>query len=530
MTPLLEVRHITKEYPGCRANDRVNLCIDMGEIHALLGENGAGKSTLMKIIYGVVQPDEGELLWRGMPVNIKGPAHARQLGIGMVFQHFSLFDTLSVLENILLSLPAHEARDRLRVLRQLDDMGKRYGMHLDPHRPVSTLSTGERQRVELIRALLNEPQLLILDEPTSVLTPQECEGLFASLRKLAADGCSILFISHKLQEVKDLCQRATILRGGCVVDELDPRETDIDTMAARMVGSGTATHATTRPGVQGEAAISVHHLTLPGFSSHEVGVRDVSFTAYKGEILGIAGVAGNGQACMLRALSGEQLSQSDDVRIGARGIGRLNPAQRRKLGMAVVPEDRLGRGAVPDMTLVENALLTAADQGLVKKGVIQHGALRDWTSQLCKLFKVKTAGIDAQARSLSGGNLQKFIIGREVLQQPAVLVASHPTWGVDIGSAVAIREALLTLRDQGCAVIILSEDLDELFEISDRMTALCHGQLAPIKARQDTSVEEVGRWMGGDFSDTPPAAESSAIAAATAAHSDLPQENRHAQA
>ncbi|MFP8968524.1 ABC transporter ATP-binding protein [Pokkaliibacter sp. CJK22405] len=500
MTPLLEVRRITKVYPGCKANDRIHLDIRAGEIHALLGENGAGKSTLMKIIYGVVQPDEGELLWQGDPIILKGPAHARELGIGMVFQHFSLFDTLSVLENVLLSLPAKEAKQRQQVIQRIAQMGEQYGMHLDPHRPVSSLSTGERQRVELIRALLNRPRLLILDEPTSVLTPQECEGLFQSLRKLAASGCAILFISHKLQEVKDLCERATILRAGEVVDELDPRETDIETLAARMVGAGTATHASSRPGSRGQRAININELTLSGLSSHEVGVRNVSFEAFRGEILGIAGVAGNGQACLLRALSGEQLATSQSIQLDDQPVGKLSPSKRRLRGLAVVPEDRLGRGAVPEMSLVDNALLTASHKGLVKQGMIRRGALRQWTKEVCESFRVKTAGIDAQARSLSGGNLQKFIIGREVKQQPTVLVASHPTWGVDIGSAVSIREALLNLRDQGCAVIILSEDLEELFEISDRMAALCHGELSPIKAVTDTSLEEVGRWMGGDFS------------------------------
>lgn len=498
----LRLENIVKEYPGCRANDGIDLTAAPGEIHALLGENGAGKSTLMKVIYGVIQPDEGALYWDGQKLTLQGPAHARQLGIGMVFQHFSLFETLTVAENIALGLPAGEARNRKALDERIRDVSKHYGMALDPRRFVHTLSTGERQRVEIVRCLIQHSRLLILDEPTSVLTPQEVTDLFRTLRQLAEEGCSILFISHKLQEVRDLCHHATVLRHGKVTGECDPTETSTEAIARLMVGEDTPLTTEVPPAAPGEALLQVSRLNYRSNDPFGTSLKNIRLDLRAGEIVGIAGVAGNGQDELLRALSGEALVARDCMRLDRESIGQLGPDARRRKGIAVVPEERLGRGAVPEMSLVDNALLTASSRGLVRKGWVTYQRVRDYANRVRERFQVKSAGIDAVARSLSGGNLQKFIIGREALQEPRLLVASHPTWGVDVGFAVAIHQVLVELRDRGAAVLLISEDLDELFQLCTRMGAMCGGRLSPLVPTESLTIEQLGQWMAGDFPDT----------------------------
>lgn len=500
--PRLHLRGITKRYPGCLANDRIALDILPGEIHALLGENGAGKSTLMKIIYGVTQPDAGEIIWEGAPVVMRDPAQARERGIGMVFQHFSLFETLSVAENIALALGKAAGTPR-QLEPKIREVSQRYGMPLEPQRLVHSLSIGERQRVEIVRCLMQDIKLLILDEPTSVLTPQEADELFVTLRQLAADGCSILFISHKLNEVRALCQRATVLRGGKVSGECVPADCSDLELARLMVGDAAGLGAE-YPKAKGAAPF----LTVNGLSWHNadpfgVSLHDLSLEVCAGEIVGIAGVAGNGQDELLALLSGEQrLSGADAAVIQFLGepVAALRPDARRHRGMAFVPAERLGHGAVPDMTLADNGLLTAFQQsGLVRRGLIRHGAVRAFADRIIEQFGVKTPNAQAAARSLSGGNLQKFILGREILQQPRLLIAAHPTWGVDVGAAAAIHRALIELRDAGAAILVISEDLEELFQISDRIAALSHGRLSIPVATASTTTAEVGRWMAGQF-------------------------------
>lgn len=498
----LELRGIRKQYPGTLANDDVHFNIHAGEIHALLGENGAGKSTLMKIIYGVTKPDAGEILWEGKAVTINEPKQARALGIGMVFQHFSLFETLTVSENIALAL-GDQAGDPQTLSERIRDVSQRYGMALEPERHVHSLSIGERQRVEIVRCLIQDIKLLILDEPTSVLTPQEVTTLFETLKQLAAEGCSILFISHKLNEVKALCDGATILRGGKISGECDPREESTLSMAHMMVGDSTVVSDTYEKVTGQEPFLTVHNLNKASNDPFGTHLKNINFEVRQGEILGIAGVAGNGQEELLAVLSGEAPLRNRDRHaiqfpmIGA--VGHLGPARRRKRGLAFVPEDRLGRGAVPDMSLVENGLLTGFLQNLVKGGFISMQKTTQFAQTIIKQFKVKTPDEQAHAASLSGGNLQKFIIGREILQKPKLLVASHPTWGVDIGAATAIHKALIELRDQGAAILVISEDTDELFQISDRMGALFCGTLSPIKPTNETNLDEVGQWMAGVF-------------------------------
>ncbi len=501
--PRLSLRNISKRFPGVLANDRVCLDIHPGEIHAMLGENGAGKSTLMKMIYGVLKPDEGDIYWQGQSVEIEDPAQARRLGIGMVFQHFSLFETLTVTENIALSLPASESRDMKALGQRIREVSQRYGMALEPDRLVHSLSIGARQRVEIVRSLIQDIRLLILDEPTSVLTPQEVDGLFATLNQLAREGCSILFISHKLNEVRALCHNATILRGGRVTGDCKPADESAQSIARMMVGADTPISTTYEKRDGGDDFLVVEGLSLDSEDPFGTRLKNINLRVRKGEIVGIAGVAGNGQDELLAVLSGERLADSaEQIQLPAGRIALLPPLQRRTIGMAFVPEERLGRGAVPDMSLTENGLLTAYGAGLVKHGLVNWRKTREFAQRIVDDFKVKCAGIEASAKSLSGGNLQKFIIAREIRQHPSLLLAAHPTWGVDIGAAVAIHQALIELRDAGTAILIVSEDIDELFEISDRICAICHGELSPLKSTRDTSIGEVGQWMAGHFDGT----------------------------
>ena len=505
--PLLALRSITKQYPGCLANDAIDLTVMPGEIHALLGENGAGKSTLVKTIYGVVQADAGEIRWRGAPVHIASPNAARRLGIGMVFQHFSLFDGLTVLENVALGLPGRGANRALS--DEIVNVSSNYGLPLDPMREVHTLSVGERQRIEIVRCLLQNPQLLIMDEPTSVLTPQEVAELFKTLRILSGEGRAILYISHKLQEIKDLCEVSTILRQGQVVANCDPREESTASLAQMMIGDELAP-----PGAHGllsEAApiLMLDRLSTASSDRFGIDLKKIDLSIRPGEILGIAGVAGNGQTELLQALSGEALSERPDAIIfGDRPIGSMGPKQRRALGLAVVPEERLGHAAVPAMHLTENALLTGyAAMKLTSGGLIRARPVRQYAQSIMDAFDVRAAGIGSAAASLSGGNLQKFVVGREILQKPAVLVAAQPTWGVDAGAAGAIRRALRTLAEEGAAVVVISQDLDELMEISDRIAVLNVGHLSKPRPINSVTIEEIGLLMGGIHGAAQPVAE-----------------------
>ncbi|WP_042339485.1 ABC transporter ATP-binding protein [Paraburkholderia ferrariae] len=499
--PRLALSGITKQYPAVRANDDVTLTVLPGEIHALLGENGAGKSTLMKIVYGAVRPDAGEIRWEGQRVEIASPAAARKLGIGMVFQHFSLFETLTVGENIALSLD--EPFDLKTLARRIREVSAQYGLDVDPQRHVHSLTVGERQRVEIVRCLLQNPRLLIMDEPTSVLTPQAVRKLFGTLRRLAAEGCSILYISHKLDEIQELCDTATVLRGGRVTGNVIPRDETHASLARLMVGHELPDY-TRRTHAPGDVLLEAKHLSMPSDDPFGTSLSDVSFAVHAGEILGIAGVSGNGQAELLAALSGEALltrhgAAADAVTICGKAAGRLSAGARRKLGFAFVPEERLGRGAVPAMSLSENALLTAYREGMVRSGWLRTGAMRAFAERCIGAFDVRCGGPDALAQSLSGGNLQKFIVGREILQAPKVLVVAQPTWGVDVGAAAFIRQQLLDLSARGVAILVISEELEELFDICDRIAVLAGGRLSPARLTGETNAEEIGRWMAGLF-------------------------------
>jgi ABC-type uncharacterized transport system ATPase subunit len=493
----LELTGITKRFPGVLANDNVSFAVRPGEIHALLGENGAGKSTLVKMIYGIMQPDAGEIRWNGELVVVTSPKAARKLGVGMVFQHFSLFEALSVLENIALGMdskiPSRELEARIREVMQT------YGLTLDPHRTVATLSVGERQRIEIVRALLLNPKLLIMDEPTSVLTPQEVEQLFGVLRQLASEGCSILYISHKLYEIKALCDTATILRGGKLVDTCDPKQETSRSMAEKMIGTNLKEIVKPEGRTFGDAKLVVNKLSTRKTGHFDVPVDQVSFTVRKGEILGIAGVAGNGQNALLDALSGEiRGDDRDAITIDGVGVGLLDTNGRRRHGLCAVPEERNGHAAVGDFSLSDNSVLTARNRlGMVVMGLINSGAAKTYTGKVIADFAVKALGPGSMAGSLSGGNLQKYIMGREILQNPGVLVVSQPTWGVDAGAAAAIHQALVDLAAAGSAIVVISQDLDELRALSDTLAVINMGRLSAVRPVKDFSVEEIGLLMGG---------------------------------
>ena len=504
----LELTGISKQYPAVRANDGVNLRVKPGEIHAVLGENGAGKSTMMKIIYGAVQPDEGQIRWNGQPVTVKSPAEARTLGISMVYQHFSLFDTLTAAENVWLGLD--KSLSLPQVAQRITDVAHTYGLDVDPLRPVHSLSVGERQRVEIVRALLTNPQLLILDEPTSVLTPQAVDKLFVTLRQLSANGTSILYISHKLDEIRALCHHCTVLRGGKVTGEVDPTLESNASLSRLMIGAEPP-ELQHKASAAGAVVMAVKGLTLAKQDQFGVDLKDIGFDVRAGEIVGVAGVSGNGQQELMAALSGEDVrAPAGSITLFGKDIANHSPRRRRHEGLHFVPEERLGRGAVPTLSLAQNTLLTRTET-VHKSGWIATERVRALADHIIARFNVKAGGHGAVAKSLSGGNLQKFIVGREIDAHPKLLIVSQPTWGVDVGAAALIRGELLKLRDAGCALLVVSEELDELFEISDRLIVIAQGRMSPSVPIADATIEKIGEWMSGLF------------------HKD-PKEARHAEA
>ncbi|MEI4488473.1 ABC transporter ATP-binding protein [Frigidibacter sp. MR17.14] len=494
---LLAIRGLTKAYPGVVANADVSFEIAPGEVHALLGENGAGKSTLVKAIYGLVKPDAGGMAMRGQPYAPTDPRAARAAGVAMVFQHFSLFEALSVAENVALGMEKPPKPGDLA--RRIGEVSRAYGLPLDPARLVGDLSAGERQRVEIVRCLLQDPKLLIMDEPTSVLTPQEVEILFATLRQLSAEGTAILYISHKLEEIRALCDRATILRRGRVVGACIPREVSAREMAEMMVGQTLTPPERGQPAVaQGEPALEVAGLSVASPIPFGTALKDIRFTVAAGEVLGIAGVAGNGQDELLLALSGELAAAPGMIRAEGKPVGALGPNARRRLGFVSAPEERLGHAAVPAMSLVENALLSGAiRRGLVKMGMIDWKKTKAFAEEVIADYDVRTPGPQAAARSLSGGNLQKFVVGRELAQGPKVILINQPTWGVDAAAAASIRQVILNRAAEGAAVVVISQDLDELLEVSDRFAALNGGRMTQPRPVKGLTMDEIGLMMGG---------------------------------
>ena len=495
---LLEAIDIVKRFGDFTANDRVTLRLPPGEIHALLGENGAGKSTLVKIVYGALQPTDGQLRWRGETVDVPNPAAARRLGIGMVFQHFSLFEALTVAENIALALPGKFDLGALgeRIAR----VSAEYGLPLEPSALVADLSVGERQRIEIVRCLIQEPRLLIMDEPTAVLTPQEADQLFVTLRRLAGEGCAVLYISHRLEEVKQLCHHATILRHGKVVANVDPQAETAASLARLMVGADVHAVSAEAHAPEGPPMLATASLSLPADGPFGVALRNVSLEVRAGEVVAIAGVAGNGQSELFEALSGERLAAVPEaVTIAGEPCGTRGVTARRRLGAAFVPEERLGHSAVPGFVLSDNVLLTRHASGgdLVRAGFIDQPGLRAVADRVMERFDVRTSRVNPPAQALSGGNLQKFVVGRELDREPAVLVINQPTWGVDAGAAALVRQVLLDMAEDGAAVLVISQDLDEIFEIADRIAVISRGELSAAYPAREIDRERVGLLMAG---------------------------------
>jgi len=499
--PLLSLRDITKRFPAIVANDSINLNVESGSIHAILGENGAGKSTLMKLVYGLITPDSGHIKWRGEHVHLRNAAAARKLGIGMVFQHFSLFETMSVVENISLTIPG----TRSSLSERINEIGERYKLVVNPEASVHSLSVGERQRVEIIRCLMQELQLLILDEPTSVLPPQHISSLFDALRKLRDSGVAILFISHKLEEIRQLCDRATILRAGKVASTVDPTQTSTTELATLMIGQSVPTvTARTKQAGSTDPLLEVNSVTSQSLDPFGTNLKNINLQVHPGEIVGIAGVSGNGQQELSRLISGERVDPklaSNVIRMMGNNVAHQHAAARRSLGFSFVPEERLGRGAVPSLALSKNTLLTANSHGLLRKGFLRSQRVREYTDQCITDFDVRCGGSEATASSLSGGNLQKFIVGRELMLQPKLLFVAQPTWGVDIGASTAIRQRLIDLRDDGIAILIISEEIEELFEITDRLYVMNRGELSTSLTTANVTPNDIGEYMISDQQD-----------------------------
>ncbi|MGB7432558.1 MAG: ABC transporter ATP-binding protein [Ahrensia sp.] len=509
---LLSVEGLTKIFGALKANDCVDFDIVPGEIHALLGENGAGKSTLVKMLYGSLQPDGGTIRWQGVPVRIESPSAARQLGIGMVFQHFSLFEPLSAAENIALAID--DAGSLAEITAKASALGDSYGLPVNPNALIGDLSVGQRQRIEIIRCLMQNPKLIILDEPTSVLTPQEADRLFETLNKLRAQGTSILYISHKLEEVRALCDRATVLRHGKVVGHCIPAQETASSLAAMMVGAEIGTVARQQRAVSttqaDEPALRVNNLSQAGSGPFSVSLERISLEVWPGEVVGIAGVAGNGQSEFFEALSGERLQTdaANTIAICGSKAGMLGPNQRRNLGAAFAPEERFGHAAIQTMSLADNILLSrhASDKSRYLGGlsVIKSSALRATLSKIVEAMDVRKSGDNPDASTLSGGNLQKLIMGREFDRNPKLLIVDQPTWGVDAGAAVRIRQGMVDLARGGAGVLVISQDLDELLTMCDRIAVMHEGHLTQSLAGKEMTRDAIGLLMGGMMAKSAP--------------------------
>ena len=500
-SPLLSVKDLTKLFGSFAACNAIDLDIAPGEIHALLGENGAGKSTLVKMLFGVLAPSSGQILWKGAPVRIASPFEARRLGIGMVFQHFSLFEALTVAENIALSLPP--GISLAKVADEAAALSRSYGLPLDPHAHVADLSVGERQRIEIVRALLQNPQLIILDEPTSVLTPQEADRLFETLNTLRGEGRSVLYISHRLEEVQRICDRATVLRHGKVTGACDPKQETPASLARMMVGAEVAHVSAAGTSLRGDVLLEARALCADARTPFAVSLKSVDLKVRAGEVLAIAGVAGNGQGELFDALSGEYPVEDDQtVQIRGQSVGRKGINARRSLGAGFVPEERHGHAAVSALSLSDNLVLSRywSDRKAFLKsplGLIRMSAVRSAARRIAAAMDVRKSGEDPAAGSLSGGNLQKFIVGRELDRQPAVLIVNQPTWGVDAGAASRIRQALVDLAKSGSAVLVISQDLDEIFEVATEIAVISDGRLSQAFPTGDMTRERIGLLMGG---------------------------------
>lgn len=493
------MRGITKRFPGIVANDNINLVVKKGEIHALLGENGAGKSTLMNILFGLYQPDEGEILINEKPVKITSPNVANELGIGMVHQHFMLVETFTVTENIVLG---NEPRNGLqidirRAVKEVEELSRKYGLKVDPTAKIADISVGMQQRVEILKTLYRGADILIFDEPTAVLTPQEIQELIEIMHNLVKEGKTIILITHKLKEIMAVCDAVTIIRRGKVIDSVAVKDTNPDELAAKMVGREVTFKVDKQPPQPKEVILSVENVTAMGNRGVNA-LNGISFEVRAGEILGIAGVDGNGQSELIEVLTGLRKASGGRILLKGQDITNRLPREISEAGLSHIPEDRHKRGLVLDFTMSENMVLeTYFHPRFNKNGFLDYAAIDKHASRLIEEFDVRTPSIHTKARALSGGNQQKAIIAREVDKDPDLLIAAQPTRGLDVGAIEFIHKRLVEQRDKGKAVLLISLELDEVINVSDRIAVIYEGQIVGIVDAKSTTEQELGLMMSG---------------------------------
>ena len=500
MKPILELKGITKSFPGVLANDNINLTLNKGEIHALLGENGAGKSTLMNILYGLYDPDEGEIFVNEEKINVSSPRDAIASGIGMVHQHFMLVPVFTVTENVMLGdETTHFAGflDRKSPTARIREISDEYSLEVDPDSYVRDLPVGVQQRVEIIKLLYREADILILDEPTAVLTPQEVDELFTIMRSLVNSGKSIIFITHKLREVLTFADRITVIRGGKVVGTTTPKEADQNQLAAMMVGRDVDLTLNKKPAIIKEKVLEVQDLVVLN-DLNQVAVNGVSFNVHSGEILGVAGVQGNGQTELVKAITGLSHPVEGKIDLIGQNIARSTPRTITELGSAHIPEDRQQDGLVLTATIADNLVLNTYYLDPFAKGVvIQEDQVQDNAENIIENFDVRTPSAMIPVGSLSGGNQQKVIVGREFSRAIKFLVAAQPTRGLDVGSIEYIHTRLLEKRDDGCAILLVSTELDEVMELSDRIAVMFDGKIIAVVDAKGATKEQIGLLMAG---------------------------------